>query len=66
MAYPHGEYSTLTNVVLKSFGVKVTLSTVADNNTIIKGLPQSLYALNRYNISENVSSEMLMEYLESK
>ena len=64
LAYPHGEYSTLSSVVLKSLGVKATFGTVAKSNTIIKGLPQSLIGLNRYNICEEVSTENLLSFIE--
>ncbi len=60
LAYPSGQYSTLTNVALKEAGVKVTVCTYGASNEIIKGLPQSLYALNRYNVDETVSLEVLL------
>ena len=60
VAYPHGDYSTLSNVVLKSLGVKATLGTTAKGNTVIKGLSQSLIGLNRYNISEEISTQDLL------
>ena len=66
VAYPHGKFDTLSNVILNELGVKVTLCTNAANNTVVKGLPQSLNCLNRYNIGENVSVEQMLEYLESK
>ena len=33
-------------------------------NEILKGLPQSLYALNRYNMDETITTEKMLELLE--
>lgn len=63
VAYPKGEYDTLTSVILKSLGVKVTLGTNSSSNTIIKGMPQSLIGLNRYNMCEEVSVDKLFEFI---
>ena len=63
VAYPHGDYSTLSNVVLKSLGVKATLGTTAKGNIVIKGLSQSLIGLNRYNISEKISTQDLLNFV---
>lgn len=63
VAYPHGKFDTLSNVVLNEMGVKVTLGTKEASNVVIKGLPQSLIGLNRFNICEEISVEMLYEYL---
>lgn len=64
LAYPSGKYETLTNVVLNESGVKVTLSIETGNNTIIKGLAQSLYALNRFNMCERVTADEMIELIE--
>ncbi len=65
MAYPYGKYSTLSEVTLHERGVKMTVLT-ADNytNTVVKGLPQSLYALCRYGVYEELTPEKLIELLE--
>jgi peptidoglycan/xylan/chitin deacetylase (PgdA/CDA1 family)/RNase H-fold protein (predicted Holliday junction resolvase) len=48
VAFPNGKTEKLTDVVLSRIGVKATVTTIEGDNTIIKGLPQSLYRLNRY------------------
>lgn len=63
-AYPSGAHSILGEVVIHSYGIKVTFSTQTDvRNTLVKGIPQSLYALCRYNMSDSVSAEDLPELL---
>ena len=61
-AYPHGKYTELSEILLREMGVKITLTVNRGNNKIIKGNPETLYLLNRYNIS-NIPSERLLEIL---
>ena len=63
LAYPSGKYDTLTNVVLNQNGIKLTLSVETGINTIIKGLPQSLYALKRFNVDDSLSGEDIVELI---
>ena len=63
LAYPAGQYSTLTQVTLQSLGVHVTLSTNPGVNTVVKGLPQTLYAMLRFGITEDVSPEALLDMI---
>ena len=63
LAYPAGQYSTLTQVTLQSLGVHVTLSTNPGINTVVKGLPQTLYAMLRFGITEDVSPEALLDMI---
>lgn len=55
LAYPTGAYSELASAVLKEEGIKVTFSVEEGVNEIIKGLPQSLYALKRFNMYEGIN-----------
>jgi len=64
LSYPNGKYETLTNVVLKEEGIKATVTINEGPNEILKGLPQSLYALNRYNMDETITVEKVLELLE--
>ena len=59
LAYPAGQYSTLAQVTLQSLGVHVTLSTNPGVNTVVKGLPQTLYAMLRFGITEDESNGVL-------
>lgn len=63
LAYPAGQYSTLAQVTLQSLGVHVTLSTIPGVNTVVKGLPQTLYAMLRFGITEDVSPEALLDMI---
>ena len=64
LAYPAGQYSTLTQVTLQSLGVHVTLSTNPGVNTVVKGLPQTLYAMLRFGITEDISPEALLNMIQ--
>ena len=64
VAYPSGKNETLTNVVLKENDVKVTLTIEKANNTIVKGLPQSLYCLNRFNMYEALTADEMIKLIE--
>lgn len=59
-AYPHGLYTNLSEVLLSEMGVKVTLTTVEGVNTIVKGLPQSLYSLKRFYVGEETDPQELI------
>ena len=63
LAYPAGQYSTLAQVTLQNLGVHVTLSTNPGINTVVKGLPQTLYAMLRFGITEDVSPEALLDMI---
>ena len=64
LAYPAGQYSTLAQVTLQSLGVHVTLSTNPGINTVVKGLPQTLYAMLRFGITEDVTPEALLNMIQ--
>lgn len=55
LAYPTGAYSELSSAILKEEGIKVTFSVEEGVNEIVKGLPQSLYALKRFGMYEGVN-----------
>lgn len=60
LAYPSGMFDTLTNVALVESGIKAMVSIDEGINTVIKGLPQSLYALKRFNIDMNRNIEDIL------
>ena len=66
LAYPNGKYETLTNVILKEEGIKATVTIKEATNEILIGLPQSLYALNRYNMDETITPEKMLEKIEKQ
>ncbi len=64
-AYPNGFYTTLSEVLLSQMGVKITMTVEEGMNTVIKGLPQSLRAMKRYRISEDISGDEIVEMLDA-
>lgn len=64
LAYPAGQYSTLAQVTLQNLGVHVTLSTNPGINTVVKGLPQTLAAMLRFGVTEDLSPEALLEMIQ--
>jgi peptidoglycan/xylan/chitin deacetylase (PgdA/CDA1 family) len=50
-AYPLGFYSDLTESLLMDMGFSVTLTIESGANTLVKGLPQSLLAMRRINVT---------------
>ena len=67
IAFPGGKFCTLADVVLKSYGYKVTLTTQSDRkNTVIAGLSQSLYDMGRMNINADVTDEQILDYLSAR
>lgn len=64
LAYPGGAYTTLTEVLVHQAGIPVTMSTRTDSrNVLVRGLPQSLYALSRWNITEETTPAELLAVL---
>ena len=62
--YPYGIWDRLTETLLREMGVKATFTTRHGSNTIVKGLGQSLYTLNRINAgNEEMTAEKLLEEL---
>lgn len=62
-AYPLGEYSRESEALLMEMGNRVTMTINPGTNTIVKGLPQSLYALNRINVTQETEPEDLVSIL---
>ncbi|MGN1047790.1 MAG: polysaccharide deacetylase family protein [Eubacteriales bacterium] len=63
MTYPYGKYSELTEVIMMQSGAKVSVTVSEHINEISKGLPQSLRALGRLNMDDNVSGSALLRRL---
>lgn len=58
--YPGGLYTELSEVVLHSLGIRVTVTTDYGVNQIIKGIPQSLYRLKRMNVEGGLEADDLL------
>ena len=65
VAYPSGLYDDLAQVTLLENGFDITFSTQVGCNTLVKGQPQTLLGLCRYNMNESVSVEQLLEWVSS-
>ncbi len=63
ISYPRGEFNDLSEVILNELGVKVSLSTVAGVNTLVKGLPQTLNGLKRFTMDDTVAVETMLEWI---
>ena len=63
LAYPNGLWDSLAQVTVLEHGIDVTFDTEFGSNTIIRGLPQSLYGLNRFTMNESVSVETMLEWV---
>ena len=64
LSFPSGKYDTLAQWALTTAGVRATVSVEDGIAEIVKGLPQSLYAMKRLNMTDAVTPEGLIELLE--
>lgn len=65
LAYPSGRYNDLSEAVIHDFGIPVTLTTRSDRrNLVLRALPQSLYALSRWYVTDDTTPEELLKILE--
>lgn len=61
--YPYGWHDEMSETALHSLGFQVTVTTDPGVNTVIKGLPQSLYLLKRIAVPGGASGEELLRTL---
>jgi len=61
--YPFGEWSVLSEVLLRGLGVKVTDTTQTGTNVLVKGLSQSLFLLNRIAVEQSYSGDDVLGIL---
>lgn len=64
LAFPYGLHDTLSEMLLNEAGIYATVTTWPGENTIVKGIPQSLLSMNRYNITEDLTGEDLLALVE--
>ena len=65
-AYPYGIYSPQSEEVLQNLGVRVTLTIEAGTNIICQGNPDSLFLLNRINMTDETDIASLILFLKSE
>ena len=59
-AYPFGFHTTFSEVLLNSMGIQSTVTVDPGMNTVVKGLPQSLLCLKRFNVTDKIGAEELL------
>lgn len=64
--YPYGLLTELSEVVLHSLGLRVTVTTEYGVNQIIKGVPQSLYQLKRIAVGGFQSVDEILPQIEQQ
>lgn len=64
LAYPKGAYDDLAATVLAENGILVTFTTETGGNTVLKGVPQTLYGMHRFAVYENTTPEQLLSMIE--
>lgn len=65
LAYPGGQCSPLSEILLAQEGFYATVTTAPGVNTLVKGLPQTLRAMDRYDMEAmDLTGEELLELLE--
>lgn len=64
LAYPYGQCSPLSEILAAREGIYATVTTIPGVNTLVKGLPQTLRAMNRYDIEAmELTGEALLDLL---
>lgn len=63
LAFPHGLSDLLSQAVLNENGIKLTFSTNAKVDTIIKGLSSSGYNIGRFTITEEMSAQDVLDLI---
>lgn len=63
LSYPGGSYDLLSQAVLNSLGVEATVSIREGKAALVKGLPQSLYAMKRFYVTTETSREQFLTWI---
>ncbi len=64
LAYPYGYRTQITDVVMKKMGIYATLTVAEKMNVVVKGVPESMFALGRYNMDKNDPPEILLSKID--
>jgi len=64
LSFPKGLYDTVCDAALAARGYRFTFTTDASRtNVLVRGLPQTLFDLGRYNLSGDTTDAEILEYL---
>lgn len=63
LAYPGGDFDEVSEEIIhQQVGFPVTVTSLEGGlNTVVRGIPQSLYALYRWNITDHITGQQLLE-----
>lgn len=60
-SYPTGYYTEESEILLWEKGIKSTITSDSGVNVLVKGLPQSLYGLKRFNVTKDITGKELLK-----
>lgn len=60
-SYPFGRHTNRSETLLKGMGVESTVTIIPGMNTIIKGVPESMYKLRRFIVYGDMTPEKLLK-----
>ncbi len=63
LAYPYGKFTPLSEVILNEEGIRATVTVTSGMNTVVKGLPQSLRAMNRFTVYNETTPDELIKMI---
>lgn len=63
-AFPHGRSDLFSQALLDECGVRLSFSTAAKSDTLIKGLRASGHALGRYTVTNDMSAEEILALIQ--
>jgi len=65
LAYPFGQHTTLSDLILKEEGIYATVTSDVKVNTVVKGIPQSLYSMGRLAVRGSYTAQQVLEMIET-
>ncbi len=63
LAYPGGSFDELSQKLVKDMGFKATLAITPGKAKLVYGNPDSLYAMNRFYVTDKTTEEIFREWL---
>jgi len=63
LAYPGGQFDALSESVLRSLGVKATLTIQPGKAKLTEGEPECLYLMNRFYVQPDTTEEAFLEWI---
>ena len=60
LSFPYGRASVLSTILFNELGCEMTFTIKEGINTLVKGMPQSLLELKRFNVTDDLTGEELI------